>query len=122
MSNTLDGYTVDEFNGKFQGKFPIDYEDGESIERDDIVTFVVTGFVKKVEHDTDRHDNLVRTNSFAVKEVAVVPTGKVAQLKSALATDGNLLALFSEKEEELDFEVDEKDIADWSEDDEELSV
>lgn len=111
---------VDEFFGTFSGSFPLDWEEGDSVGLDDVMTFVVTGIVKSDKRKVTKDGEVVKTHTFGVHEAIPIPMGKVAALKSAIATDGNVIDLFLEQKA-MEFDVSDDELS-FEDDDGGLTV
>jgi len=111
---------VDEFFGTFTGPFPLDWEEGDSVGLDDVMTFIVTGVVKSDKRKVTKDGEVIKTHTFGVHESIPIPMGKVTALKAAIATDGDVLNLFQEQET-MGFDVSDEDLS-FDEDDGGLTV
>ena len=74
--SSLDGHIVDQFEGRFNGLFDIEQEEGEQVFYDNQVSFFVTATVDKANFATTKGGELKRTNIFNVKSVKLLPSDK----------------------------------------------
>ena len=86
---SFDGFPVELYDGRFQGRFEIDDEVGARIQYDDVVTFVVTATAHRVEVAATKDGDLKRTNTFVIDGVKVLTTAEIIAEAEGYPVHGN---------------------------------
>ncbi len=70
--DSIDGYAVEKYDGRFSGTFDMDEAHGKQVAFDDVVTFVVVAEVASPKFSQNKAGEVKRTNSFKVTNVRIV--------------------------------------------------
>lgn len=70
--DSIDGYAVELYDGRFSGTFEMDEAHGKQVAFDDVVTFVVVAEVASPKFSQNKAGEVKRTNSFKVTNVKIV--------------------------------------------------